>query len=219
MTLPARANSPAPTRGSKRLPSSVERALADALSLEHPDVPWSLPAILPSVQDLRSALTLLALPAVDARHAAWCFARLLLAFEPNGSKASAEETKLRMAVWTEANADLGNDLWSKATLAAVQQLKWMPKPAEFRALVDDELARRIARLARCRRMLAMAEAREAGGGSQGSTDSAPRREPASRLERLHETIRLYRKHGRVADAERVEENLAREEKRHVAEQA
>jgi hypothetical protein len=204
------------------LPATLERALAEATSHDHPDVLWSAPAGLPSTRELRQGLALLTAEAapVAPRHAALCLAKLTIAFEPN-TRLSADAADLRLQVWLEACADLGAALWSEATVKAMQTLKWMPKPAEFRSLVDDRLARRIARLVRCRQLLAMAEARETSGHGSGlrSEEGAARREPVSRPERLRETIRLYRKHGRIVDAERVQEQLDREEKRPVAEQA
>jgi hypothetical protein len=135
------------------LPSSVERALADALSLEHPDVAWTPPPSMPSAADLKRAIEVLAIPPAEPKHMAWCLAKLTVAFEAGG-KLSAEETKLRAAIWAETNADLGNELWSEATMAALRSLKWMPKPSEFRTLVDHKLAERSKRLYRCEQMLA-----------------------------------------------------------------
>jgi len=56
-------------------------------------------------------------------------------------------------VWLEANSDLGDALWSMATLAAIQGSRWMPKPAEFRKLVQARLDERQRRTERCRVML------------------------------------------------------------------
>ncbi len=118
------------------MPRSIERALADSLSLGHPDVPWTPPATLPSAAELRLALEILdGQGQTDERHAGFCLAKLVMAFEPN-TKLTAEQTRLRLAVWLEANGDLGDELWSIATLAAIQGSQWMPKPAEFRKLVQ-----------------------------------------------------------------------------------
>lgn len=61
--------------------------------------------------------------------------------------------RLRLAVWLEANSDLGDELWSIATLAAIQGSQWMSKPAEFRKLVQARLDERQRRTERCRATL------------------------------------------------------------------
>lgn len=146
------------------MPNSVERALADSFSLDHPDVPWSPPEVPPPTADLRAALQILEAQASAAtpKHVAWCLAKLMMAFEPT-TKLSGEETKLRAAVWLEACGDLGDALWSKATLAAIQSSKWMPKPAEFRKFVEREVEDRTKRLKRCRAMLDGTRAKASAG--------------------------------------------------------
>lgn len=135
------------------MPRSVERALADSLSLDHPDVPWAPPATLPSPAELRLALEVLESHGqTGERHAAYCLAKLVMAFEPN-TRLTSEQTKLRLAVWLEANGDLGDELWTTATLAAIQGSQWMPKPAEFRKLVQAKFEERQRRKERCRAML------------------------------------------------------------------
>lgn len=59
---------------------------------------------------------------------------------------------LRRAVWLEASGDLGDELWSIA-LAATQGSQWMPKPAEFRKLVQGKLDERQRRKECCRAMI------------------------------------------------------------------
>lgn len=188
------------------MPSTVERALADALSLTHPDVAWSLPEILPSASDLRTAMSVLQAEAAPAtpKHVTWCLAKLMMAFEPN-VKSSAEETKLRAAVWLEACGDLGDVLWSKATLAAIQGSKWMPKPAEFRKLVERELDTRTKRLNRCKAMLA-------GHGAPASAN-APAFVPDSRETILRTTLKWAKARGDTAKAARYERELAQLENR------
>lgn len=117
-------------------------------------MPWSPPAIPPATADLRAALQILEADAAPAtpKHVAWCLAKLMMAFEP-ATKLSGEETKLRAAVWLEACGDLGDSLWSTATLAAIQSSKWMPKPAEFRALVGRQIEDRARKIDRCKIML------------------------------------------------------------------
>ena len=135
------------------MPRSVERALADSLALGHPDVPWTPPASLPPAAELRLALEILDGQGHAAeRHAGFCLAKLVMAFEPN-TRLTAEQTRLRLAVWLEANGDLGDELWSIATLAAIQGSQWMPKPAEFRKLVQAKFDERQRRKERCRAML------------------------------------------------------------------
>lgn len=186
------------------MPSSVERALADALSLEHPDIAWSPPANLPSASDLQASLRILDAQAAPAtlKHVTWCLAKLMMAFEPN-VKSSGEETKLRAAVWLEACGDLGDELWSKATLAAIQSSKWMPKPAEFRKFVERELETRAKNLKRCKAMLA----------AHGSTNPDKPFEPASEESRLQQLRDSLRKIGKDSRAAVYERELARREGR------
>ncbi len=133
----------------------------------------------------------------DDRTIAHCLAALLVAFEPN-TRLSAEATRLRLEVWRQATADLGNGLWEEATEMAVRSLKWMPRPAEFRDLVRRKLEARLQRLRRCEQMLA-AHARRPGQSGQ--------RPSATREQRLGELIAVYRKHNRIADAERLQGEL------------
>ena len=144
-------------RISTRLPNSVERALADALSLDGTDVPWTPEGReLPTVTDLRQSIDILTVPPADPKHMAWCLAKLQVAFESHLPKPSAESAKLRMAVWAETNADLGNDLWSEATMHCLQNARYgMPKPPDFRRAVVEKFTARQRRLDRCRRMMAL----------------------------------------------------------------
>lgn len=152
VSTPAR--SPATALAARRLPTGVERAIADSLSLEHPDVAWSLPAALPPLADLRASIAILEAQAEGAsrKHVAWCLSKLTLALEP-GPKLDPEDVKFRASIWLESCGDLGDELWTEATLAAIQSSKWMPKPAEFRALVSAKLATRAKRMQRCRQLL------------------------------------------------------------------
>lgn len=116
---------------------------------------WTLPATLPSLADLRISVDMLEkqCSATATRvHVAWCVSKLAMAFEP-GTKLSEEDVKFRASIWLESCGDLGDQLWSEATLAAIQSSKWMPKPAEFRAYVGAKLEARAKRLKRCREML------------------------------------------------------------------
>lgn len=173
------------------MPNGVERALADSLSLEHPDVPWQPPAVPPATADLRAALAILEAEMVTTpKHIAWCLAKLMMAFEPS-TKISGEETKLRAAVWAEACGDLGDALWSSATMAALQGSKWMPKPAEFRAFVAVKIEERAKKIARCKTMLS--------GQVQAERPKAFVAEPeADRLRHLRDSLRRVGKHGRAA---------------------
>jgi len=134
---------------------SVARALADS-AVATADVPWrpahSLARHKPSAEDLHTAIAALTPPPVSEAHAAHCFARLMIAFEPT-TRASGDETRIRLAVWLEANRDLGDALWSKATLETIRSRTFMPRPAEFRAAVASDLEAMARKLARCREML------------------------------------------------------------------
>jgi hypothetical protein len=146
------------------LPSGVERAIADGLSLEHPDVLWTLPATLPSLADLRVSVDMLDQQCgakATRQHVAWCVSKLAMAFE-SGKKLSDEDAKFRASIWLESCGDLGDALWSEATMAAIQSSKWMPKPAEFRAFVGTKLEARAKRLKRCREMLEAKAKQEPG---------------------------------------------------------
>lgn len=140
-----------------RLPHSVERALADALSLDGTDVAWDpKDRELPTVTDLRQSIEILTVPPADPKHMAWCLAKLQIAFESHLPRPSDETTKRRIAVWAETNADLGNDLWSEATMHCLQNAKYgMPKPPDFRRAVVEKFTVRQRRLDRCRRMMAL----------------------------------------------------------------
>jgi len=131
--------------------------LIEVLDDAHPDVPWKPPAKLPTPGDIRDAIQRCDLTLegkVSSAVARMCFAKLVMAFE-SGSKLTGDETKLRMAVWVEACGDLNDALWLDATTEAIQTMKWMPKPAEFRALVAPQID--LARKRR-RRLEAMADA-------------------------------------------------------------
>jgi hypothetical protein len=178
------------------LPISVARALADS-EVATVDVPWqparSLARYRPTADELHAALASLIPPPVSEAHAARCFARLMVAFEP-GTRANADEAKIRLAVWLEANRDLGDALWSKATLETIRTRTFMPRPAEFRAAVAPDLDRAARTLARCRQMLAAL-------CKAGQT--APEPETLDvRLATIRDTWRKLGKPDRAAKAER-----------------
>ena len=178
------------------LPSLVAQALRQAEADHHPDVPWKPPATLPGADALRVALAMLTPRPADDRTIASCMAALVIAFEPN-TKLSAEATRLRFTVWKEANADLGNALWNEATERAIRSLRWMPKPAELREQVRAALEARALRRRRCEQMLAEhARRRRAPPPAQETLE-----------ERLRNTVAIFRKHQRFADAERVQRKL------------
>ena len=184
------------------MPPSVERVLADSAP-DHPDVAWTRPAALPPAADLERALALLQDEGrTTEAHVAACFARLVMAFEPN-TKLTAEQTRLRLAVWLEANGDLGDALWSAATLEAIRSATWMPRPAEFRKLVQDRLDERARRLQCCRAML---EARRTAGRPQPF-----RREPEP--VRVRTSRDVFRRLGDVVRAAHYERRLAELERR------
>jgi hypothetical protein len=182
------------------LPSGVERAIADSLSLEHPDVAWSPPPSLPSASDLRTAIEILEAQGAPAsrQHVAWCLSKLSMALEP-AVRLSKEDEKFRASIWVESCGDLGDALWSEATMAAIQSSKWMPKPAEFRALVGDKLAARAKRMSRCRAMLS---------ALGGPAPIAKPFEPEPRVVRLRTMRDSYRKHGYADGAAKAELELA-----------
>ena len=95
------------------LPSSVAWALRQAEDDDHPDIPWQPPAVLPPAEALEVALAMLAPRPASDRVVASCFAALMIAFEPN-TKLSPEATRLRLQVWKDATADLGDALWQEA---------------------------------------------------------------------------------------------------------
>lgn len=130
-----------------------------------------------------------------------CLAKLLMAFEPN-TKLSGDETKLRISVWLEACGDLNDSLWADATAQAIQTMKWMPKPAEFRALVAPQLDRARKRKDRLRTMLDLL----------ANPIAAPFvKEPlAVRLRGMRDGYRKIGKEAKAADLERA---LAKEENR------
>jgi hypothetical protein len=177
------------------LPSLVAQALRQAEADHHPDVPWKPPATLPNADALRVALAMLTPRAADDRTIASCMAALVIAFEPN-TKLSPEATRLRFTVWKEANADLGNALWQLATERAIRGLRWMPKPAELREQVRAELDARSLRHRRCAQMLEEAARRRNAPVVQETLE-----------ERLRNTVAIYRKYERFADADRVQRKL------------
>lgn len=128
--------------------------LSDILDEEHADLPWQPPAKLPTPHDIRDAIQRCDLTLegrVTPAFARQCFAKLTMAFEPN-TKLSGDDTRLRVAVWIEACGDLNDALWADATGQAIQTMKWMPKPAEFRSLVSPQLDRARKRKERLRKM-------------------------------------------------------------------
>lgn len=171
------------------MPNSVERALADALSLEHPDVPWTPPPRLPSASELRSAIEILTPRQATPKHATWCISKLMLAF---GTRLDAETAKLQAAVWIEACGDLDDELWSKATMALIRGWRRdehygrAPEPSDFREAVSTEIVVRAKKLDRCRRMLA-AQAPDVA--------TAKPFQPESDVDRLKGSIARWRKFG------------------------
>lgn len=179
--------------------------LTEILDDAHPDVPWQPPARLPTPGDIRDAIARVdrtLVGNVSSAVARQCFAKLAMAFEP-GTKLSGDEARLRMAVWLEACGDLGDALWIDATKEAIQTLKWMPKPAEFRALVSHQID--TARKQK-RRLEAMAEL------AQRPPVKAPFvRESAEA--RLRGMINSFRKVGQIHRAAVYEHSLALSENR------
>lgn len=174
-------------------------------------MPWQPPARLPPIGDIRAAMDrcdLTLLGHVSPAVARQCFAKLAMAFEP-GTKLTGDETRLRMSVWMEACGDLNDALWIDATTQAIQSLKWMPKPAEFRALVAPQID--LARKRR-RRLEAMEEAARRPPAAQPFV-----REPDEvRIRGMRDS---FRKVGDMFKAAKYERMLARDEKREPEEWA
>lgn len=177
--------------------------LHDLVDYAHPNLGWRPPARLPTPADLRNAIAgcerLLSARATPA-FAKQCIAKLMVAFEPN-TKLTADETRLRATIWLEANGDLCDGLWAEATAAAIRGLKWMPKPSEFRELVEPRLDGARRHLPRLKEML---EAH-----SKPAAPFVP--EPWDvRIRGLRDS---WRKVGNVGRAAQYERQLAEHEKR------
>lgn len=156
---------------------------------------------MPSVADLRTAMGILEAQCAAAtrQHVAWCLSKLSMALEPS-VKLSDNDLKFRASIWTESCGDLGDALWSEATMAAIQSCKFMPKPAEFRALVGAKLAERAKRMKRCKAML------DAAGDARAVAPAGFTPEP--REVRLRSMRDSYRKHGYADRAAKIEIELA-----------
>jgi hypothetical protein len=191
------------------LPRGVESALADALSLEHPDVAWSLPETLPAESDLRTAVSMLVVTPAAAKHIAYCLSKLTLAFEP-ATKLDPQMAMLRAEVWLEACGDLGDELWSKATIEAIRSSKWMPKPAELRAFVANDLAERAKKLERCKAMLRAVADR---ARLEAPPSAAPRPSPSAKLRELRQKRDDFLAAGQTFNSAWAERSLALQEKR------
>lgn len=207
------------------MPASLKRALADSFALGHPDIPWQLPADLPSARDLRDGLRTLEgqLLPVDRKHASFCLAKLASGFN---ERLTREEAAIRLEVWLEACGDIPADLWSTATVDLLRSWRRddhfgrVPEAADLRKAVQDKLDLRSRQIARCKAMLA-----KAGDGPK--TDDY-QREPEE--QRLRATIwrgwefRVGIRQGFLADkswswAQRDERRLAEIENREPADWA
>lgn len=175
---------------------------------------WTPPAIPVFVTDpkreLRTAIETLTPPAVTPKHAVWCLSKLMLAF---GSKLDAESAKLQGAVWIEACGDLGDELWSKATMALIRGWRRddhfgrLPEPADFREAVATDLAERGKKIARCKALL-----HGLGGGEPAKPGPFVPEPPLVRLRSMRDS---YRKHGYTDRAAKCERELAEAEGRAV----
>lgn len=131
------------------MPDSLKQAV-DAF-----DFTYGMPVGLeyPPAGAMRSGLTMLELglrPSTKA-HAAQCIAKLAVAANFQQSK---DEARMRLEVWWEANGDLPADLWEDATRTLLQTFKFgMPKPADLRGLVQDELQARKYQRSKLREMI------------------------------------------------------------------
>jgi hypothetical protein len=169
----------------------VSRALSEITV--HPDAGIALPSSLPPKAELQQAERILTsrMEPVSENEAKRCFAKLLTTFEPS-TKLGGTETRIRFAAWFEALSDIPADLWRKATDACIAGIEWMPKPAQFRGQVGDELAERARQLKLVRELAAK--------------DEVPFvREPAD--VRLRGMIASYRKIGNERRAQELELQL------------
>lgn len=129
-----------------------------------------------------------------------CLAKMLVAFEPN-TKLSADDMRLRAMVWLEACGDLNDGLWAEATAEAIKGLKWMPKPSEFRELVEPRRTEARKGKERLQAMLGVIDKPQA----------VFKPEPyAVRLRSMRDS---FRKVGDIGKAAHYEKSLAAHEKR------
>jgi hypothetical protein len=177
------------------LPASIARLLTDSLHRDHPDVPWSPPANLPPENELRKAVRICQqrLSPVDPKVAGFCLAKLAIAYEAN-SKMEEDIAVLRTQVWLEVNGDLPQDLWEDATIETLRTSKWLPKPAEFRALVMRRFTTRQVELERALKLLDL----------KGKPLEEQPVEAAPLPERYRQSARHWRKVGDIAKAEHFE---------------
>lgn len=193
------------------MPDTLARLLADPVV---PGEAWQPPEVPPAHGELMDALAILQVSPTDDRHAGFCLAKLGLAFEV-GVKITETEAKGRRITWLEANGDLGDALWTEATLAALQTSKWMPKPSEFRALVAHKLDLRETQIRRVRQMLeAQGEGAEGGVPSGNWRVAARKALDARRLEGARQARDYYARLGHEGQVANLDEQIARMEGRH-----
>lgn len=189
------------------LPKSVASALENDTP-EHPDIPWSLPAKIPPINDLKAALQTLEArmrPADDTLMGA-CFAKLVAIFEPPGTKLTGPELRLRLEVWREVTKDIPADLFQTGIEACCASLKWMPKPVEVREMIGEQLDRRTKAIRRIKQMIEAAD-RPVGAFVREPWDV--------RVRGMRDS---YRKIGNFAKAQAYEDQLAAYEGRPVIDQ-
>jgi hypothetical protein len=139
------------------LPVSLRQALADPFAFgDHADLPRKLPDKLPPTDDLRRGIGMLQaqLQPVDRNHAMQCLSKLVVGFN---ERRTADESKLLLEVWLEANGDLPADLWSAGTRELLRAHKFgMPKPVHLREAVEAQFRERNTALRRAQEMLDVA---------------------------------------------------------------
>lgn len=161
-------------------------------------MPWTPPPRLPSAGELRQAIEILTVAPTRREHAAFCISKLALAF--GEGKLSKEVTMARAEVWLEACGDLGDDLWSKATMALIRSWRRdehygrVPEPADFRAAMKLDLEERAKKLDRCRRML---------GATQSDQPKTPAPKFVPAAERLRKLLAEQRADTSIPDAHRL----------------
>jgi hypothetical protein len=160
---------------------------------------------MPPIDDLRLGISILQaqLQHVDRNHARYCLSKLVVGFN---ERKTADESKLLLEVWLEANGDLPDDLWSAGTRELLRAHKFgMPKPVHLREAVEAQFRERNRALRRAQEMLDAANDKPKAQGFV----------PEPRDIRLRGMRDSFRKVGKVRKAAGYERELAEIEGREV----
>lgn len=183
----------------------MRQALADSLSLEHPDLPWQLPEKLPPEADIRVGIAALeaAVQPVAPEAAKFILAQLAVT-KPKYEQLSELASKLRTETWLKINGDLPQDLWEEAFIAVARdaRIKRFPETGEFRATVELKFRRRWEDLKRAREMLT------AVVGKKPLPRPEPTKPRPSRAVICKGCIAAYVKMGKIDKAQPYENELA-----------